>query len=158
MYSNKIVNFQESTTILNARQKKSGNLWDAPHTTEALIPRKNKANYIFMKKSYCHSFSMYFHWLWLYKRVGWFLNFFLNIKKNIALKVVYIPIKYSYQKLDLNLKRFFANLAWKILNKHELKIPRFCPIWPKYWCKNQTISVFKLGNLILFYWNIRNKL
>ena len=44
--------------------------------------------------------------------------FFLNIKKNNALKVVYIPIKYSYQKLDLNLQRFFANLAWKILNKH----------------------------------------
>ena len=38
-------------------------------------------------------------------------HFFLNIKKNNALKVVYIPIKYSYQKLDLNLQRFFANLA-----------------------------------------------
>ena len=32
MYSNKILNFQESTTILNARTKKSGNLLKAPHT------------------------------------------------------------------------------------------------------------------------------
>ena len=32
MYSNKILNFQESTTILNARTKKSGNLLNA-HST-----------------------------------------------------------------------------------------------------------------------------
>ena len=32
MYSNNIVNFQESTTILNACTKKSGNLLNAPHT------------------------------------------------------------------------------------------------------------------------------
>ena len=32
MYSNNIVNFQESTTILNACTKKSGNLLKAPHT------------------------------------------------------------------------------------------------------------------------------
>ena len=96
-------------------------------------------------------------YIYIYIRVGWFFTFFY-IKKNNALKVVYIPIKYSYQKLDLNLQRFFANLAWKILNKHVLKSPRFCQIWPKYWCKNQTISVFKLGNLILFYGNIINKL
>ena len=32
MYSNNIVNFQESTTILNACTKKSGNLLTAPHT------------------------------------------------------------------------------------------------------------------------------
>ena len=31
MYSNNIVNFQESTTILNACTKKSGNLLNAPH-------------------------------------------------------------------------------------------------------------------------------
>ena len=30
MYSNIIVNFQESTAILNARTKKSGNLLNAP--------------------------------------------------------------------------------------------------------------------------------
>ena len=30
-YSNNIVNFQESTTILNACTKKSGNLLNAPH-------------------------------------------------------------------------------------------------------------------------------
>ena len=30
MYSNNIVNFQESTTILNAYTKKSGNLLKAP--------------------------------------------------------------------------------------------------------------------------------
>ena len=33
MYSNNIVNFQESTTILNACTKKSGNLLKAPHIT-----------------------------------------------------------------------------------------------------------------------------
>ena len=32
MYSNNILNFQESATILNARTKKSGNLLNAPHT------------------------------------------------------------------------------------------------------------------------------
>ena len=32
MYSNNIENFQESTTILNAHTKKSGNLLKAPHT------------------------------------------------------------------------------------------------------------------------------
>ena len=31
MYSNRILNFQESTTILNACTKKSGNLLNAPH-------------------------------------------------------------------------------------------------------------------------------
>ena len=32
MYSNNIVNFQESTTILNACTNKSGNLLNSPHT------------------------------------------------------------------------------------------------------------------------------
>ena len=32
MYSNNILNFQESTTILNAHTKKSGNLSDGPRT------------------------------------------------------------------------------------------------------------------------------
>ena len=32
MYSNNIVNFQESTTILNGCTKMSGNLLSAPHT------------------------------------------------------------------------------------------------------------------------------
>ena len=36
MYSNNIVNFQESTPILNACTKKSGNLLKAPHITTAL--------------------------------------------------------------------------------------------------------------------------
>ena len=34
MYSNKILNFQESTTILNACTKKSGNLLKVPHTSQ----------------------------------------------------------------------------------------------------------------------------
>ena len=33
MYSNNILNFRESTTILNARTKKSGNLLKAPRTS-----------------------------------------------------------------------------------------------------------------------------
>ena len=36
MYSNNILNFQESTTILNACTKKSGNLLKAPHTWEQI--------------------------------------------------------------------------------------------------------------------------
>ena len=32
MYSNKILNFQESTTMLNGRTKKSGNLLNDSHT------------------------------------------------------------------------------------------------------------------------------
>ena len=46
MYSNNIVNFQESTTILNASTKKSGNLLKAlhkieKHFTESLKYEKN---------------------------------------------------------------------------------------------------------------------
>ena len=40
MYSNNIVNFQESTTILNASTKKSGNLLKAPRIC------KTRSNYI----------------------------------------------------------------------------------------------------------------
>ena len=39
MYSNNIVNFQESTTILNACTKKSGNLLKAPRTSSILQGR-----------------------------------------------------------------------------------------------------------------------
>ena len=38
MYSNNIVNFQESTTILNASTKKSGNLLKAPRIYEECSP------------------------------------------------------------------------------------------------------------------------
>ena len=34
MYSNKLLNFQESTTILNACTKKSGNLLNTPRTCD----------------------------------------------------------------------------------------------------------------------------
>ena len=44
------------------------------------------------------SFDIYIY-IYIYIRVGWFSTFFLNIKKNDALKVVYIPIKYSYKYL-----------------------------------------------------------
>ena len=46
MYSNNIVNFQESTTILNACTKKSGNLLNAPHTLlqNVFIGTLNKLN------------------------------------------------------------------------------------------------------------------
>ena len=37
MYSNNILNFQESTTILNAGTKKSGNLLKAPGTYKKWI-------------------------------------------------------------------------------------------------------------------------
>ena len=37
MYSNNIVNFQESTTTLNACTKKSGNLLNAPHTLKKVF-------------------------------------------------------------------------------------------------------------------------
>ena len=38
MYSNNVVNFQESTKILNAHTKKSGNLWIAPRNYD-LFPK-----------------------------------------------------------------------------------------------------------------------
>ena len=41
MYSNNIVNFQESTTILNACTKKSGNLLNAPHMCTLTSMLKN---------------------------------------------------------------------------------------------------------------------
>ena len=37
MYNNNIVNFQESTTVLNASTKKSGNLLKAPHMSVDLV-------------------------------------------------------------------------------------------------------------------------
>ena len=37
MYSNNILNFQESTTILNACTKESGNLLNAPHTSKQIL-------------------------------------------------------------------------------------------------------------------------
>ena len=41
MYSNNILNFQESTTILNGCTKKSGNLLKAPRTSTLLGNWKN---------------------------------------------------------------------------------------------------------------------
>ena len=40
MYSNNIVNFQESTTILNAHTKKSGNLSYAPRISQFSVGTK----------------------------------------------------------------------------------------------------------------------
>ena len=64
---------------------------------------------------------------------------------------MYIPIKYSYQKLDLNLQRFFANLAWKILNKHILKIFDFARFdlnidvkTKQFQCLNQEILFYSM--------------
>ena len=37
MYSNNILNFQESTTILNAHTKKSGNLSYTPHIKGVVV-------------------------------------------------------------------------------------------------------------------------
>ena len=66
MYSNNIVNFQESMTILNACTKKSGNLLNAPffelsHIEQAItfidllklafIGLQDKHNYCAMKRS-----------------------------------------------------------------------------------------------------------
>ena len=46
MYSNNIVNFQESTTILNAYTKKSGNLFNAPRTkSEGILSQKSAKNF-----------------------------------------------------------------------------------------------------------------
>ena len=44
IYSNKILNFQESTTILNACTKKPGNLLNAPHMSVAGYPRCKRVN------------------------------------------------------------------------------------------------------------------
>ena len=47
MYSNDILNFQESTTILNACTKKSGNLLKAPHILNIWLMFLNKPKLIF---------------------------------------------------------------------------------------------------------------
>ena len=54
MYSNNIVNFQESTTILNACTKNSGNLLNAQCTLEGLLHQESKKNWHPQK----HPFSM----------------------------------------------------------------------------------------------------
>ena len=53
MYSNKILNFQESTTILNACTKKSGNLLKAPRNISISrysqkLNKKEKKQYMFI--------------------------------------------------------------------------------------------------------------
>ena len=45
MYSNNIVNFRESTTILNAFTKKSGNLLKAPRTGRRLLTKRMKSTH-----------------------------------------------------------------------------------------------------------------
>ena len=48
MYSNNIVNFQESTTILNAHSKKSGNLSYAPRISGVYIKLCHQNNHLFL--------------------------------------------------------------------------------------------------------------
>ena len=50
MYSYKILNFQESTTILNAYTKKSGNLLNAPRTYQVIFVGERDYAWISMKK------------------------------------------------------------------------------------------------------------
>ena len=54
MYSNKILNFQESTTILNACTKKSGNVLNAPriymHYTSMQDNEIKNAKYLYILK------------------------------------------------------------------------------------------------------------
>ena len=45
MYSNNIVNFQESTTILNACAKKAGNLLKAPRIYKSYLIYMYKENF-----------------------------------------------------------------------------------------------------------------
>ena len=45
MYSNKILNFQESTTILNANTKKSGNLLKTPYSVEETEKKNYNCKY-----------------------------------------------------------------------------------------------------------------
>ena len=57
MYSNNVLNFQESTTILNACTKKSGNLLKAPRklnfefkTEFEIFACNSKVDYVFVYK------------------------------------------------------------------------------------------------------------
>ena len=52
MYSNNILNSQESTSILNACTKKSGNLLNAPHTSIKLLCYKKCLKDFFLSKTY----------------------------------------------------------------------------------------------------------
>ena len=59
MYSNDILNFQESTTILSACTKKSGNLLNAPHIyiyiyIRVLVVCENAINHVQDLISCCH--------------------------------------------------------------------------------------------------------
>ena len=90
MYSNNIVNFQKSTTILNACTKKSGNLLKAPRTLlmvyNALIERIgtliNRQNTIIYRN--CTLIELSFQWIettavsrligWLVCWVLWHIN------------------------------------------------------------------------------------
>ena len=70
MYSNNILNIQESTTILSACTKKSGNVLNTPRTYEP-----------FTKKSYIYTY-IYIHDFWS----EWFV--FLNESEVICLYTV----------------------------------------------------------------------
>ena len=61
MYSNNILNSQESTTILNASTKKSGNLLKAPHT-------------------HTHTHTHIYIYIYIYQELFYFLFLFLTKK------------------------------------------------------------------------------
>ena len=54
MYSNNMVNFQESTTILNTRTKKSGDLLKAPRKYKYAMPLRIYTQIDMIARKYVH--------------------------------------------------------------------------------------------------------
>ena len=108
MYSNNILNFQESTTILNTHTKKSGNLLNAPRML-SLTPSSFKVSsalyqrfvylqltFIFtlwsvgaVKSTWCHVlfFSLINHWL------EWMIHLYDNL---IVCLLFLAPFRYLF--------------------------------------------------------------
>ena len=106
MYSNKILTFQESTTILNARTKKSGNLL-------------NKTRIYFITDVFCFSIN----WLFQFGDVSWdILQLFIYTFKTLF---------WLLSNLDsLTMVMESSDLSW--FSKNEFYI--FSVFLCEYWC------------------------
>ena len=85
MYSNNIVNFQESTTILNASIKKSGNLLNAPRIYITIC------SYL---ASFCHNLFIY---------ISFFLSFFDSLSLSLYIYIYIYIYTSATGRIDINL-------------------------------------------------------
>ena len=141
MYSNNIVNFQESSTILNASTKKSGNLLNTPCKTIFCklkwVSRDefNKFPDLFVQVFEIVVDSWTFHYVVVVRLMRWLTNFYdFRIKSTATAAIGIHPTKVWLLQL-VN----FKNAIWtwghfrrttcnKIVLNLE-KIPRKCMEW-----------------------------